>query len=457
MAVSIAEPKVGVPMPESSTADAHEYPRVLVIATVSFNMEAGGGVTMSNLFRGWPKDRIAQIYSYGVKNKDKSVCRRFYHVQAIDRQFEFAEGRPLFGSGPASRALRRAKAYRAFKVAEQFQEAIAFARQFRPDVAYLRPMDKPSSYWWFCRDLCRLLGIPYVTHIMDDWPARYAADTRSGTAPDVPAGLRGVLKSARLRRSLGSMLNEAAANIAISPEMAAAFAERYARPFEAFHNTIDVARWESLSGERPAGIAGRDRPFLIRYIGAVVPDKELQSFKEIALAAKILADEGRSIRFELHCGPAWNESVDRYLAGVPVVRRGAFLPHTELPRALSEADLLVLPMNFDARSIRYVGYSMQTKGPEYMASGTPILVYGPPSNPNVRYARDAGWAEVIDHHDPTGASIASRIRTLMDDPDSARSLADQARVVARKNHDAAVVRTRFRRVLQEAAGGQPVP
>ena len=38
-----------VPVPE---ADRDRYPRVLVVAPIKFNQQAGGGVTMGNLFRG---------------------------------------------------------------------------------------------------------------------------------------------------------------------------------------------------------------------------------------------------------------------------------------------------------------------------------------------------------------------------------------------------------------------
>ncbi len=432
-----------------------DFPRVLVIATVSFNWEAGGGVTMCNLFKGWPTNRIAQIYTYGVRNKDMSVCRTYYRLPPVDRQFEITEGRALFGRGPVARVLRRSRAHRLLRLEHRYQEAIAFARQFKPDVAYVRPLDKPSSYWWFGHDLCTLLGIPYVTHIMDDWPARYADEAKAGTNADIPPGLRGRLKSRRMASAVQRTIDGAATNIAISPEMASAFGERYGRPFEAFHNTLDIRRWSSLRQPRPTGRAGIDRPFVIRYVGGLMEDKELRSLQEIAAAARRLHDAGRSIRFEIHCGPAWNDAVDQHLTDVPVTGRGAFLKQDELPAVLSTADLLVLPINFDERSRKYVGYSMQTKGPEYMAAGAPILVYGPPSNPNVRYARDAGWAFVIDHHDPTGAAIAETIERLVRDPVQGERIAERAERIAAANHDASVVRNRFQRVIMDAARTKP--
>ncbi|MGP1273036.1 MAG: glycosyltransferase [Phycisphaerales bacterium] len=440
--------------PEHRSDTIARFPRVLVISTISFNLEAGGGVTMSNLFGGWPRDRIAQIYSYGVKNKDKSVCRTYYHIPAMDRPAAWQEGRPLFAEGIMGRALRRGKARRALRVPAQLQEAIAFARQFKPDVAYCRPMDKPSAYWWLCRDLCRLLGIPYVTHIMDDWPARYAEEAPGGRADGVPGGIRGRLKAQRLDRSLRSLLGDASANIAISPEMAAAYLERYGRRFVPFHNTVDVGRWRSARSTPLPGRPGIDRDFVIRYIGVVTPDKEMHALQEIARAARRLHGAGRRIRMEIHCGPAWNDAVDEHLADPPVVRRGEFIRQPDLPRVLSGADLLVLPMNFDERSMRYVGYSMQTKGPEYMAAGKPIMVYGPPSNPNVRYARDAGWALVVDRHSPDGALLAERIDMMIREPSIGAAVAARAAETVSRNHDVAVVRAGFQELIARVAAGE---
>ncbi|MEO0630381.1 MAG: glycosyltransferase, partial [Planctomycetota bacterium] len=437
-------------MPETP----NDLPRVLVIATVSFNWEAGGGVTMCNLFKGWPRDRIAQIYTHGVRNKDMSVCRTYYRIPPVDRQLELAEGRPLFGRGPVAKALRRARARRLLKLEEQYQEAIAFARKFRPDVAYVRPLDKPSSYWWLGHDLCELLGIPYVTHIMDDWPARYEDDAKAGSNPDIPQGVRGRLKASRMKSAVEQTIDRAAANIAISPEMASAFGERYGKPFEAFHNTVDANRWKQLRTARPAGRAGIDRPFVIRYVGGVMADKELRSLQEVAKAARSLHDSGLKVRFELHCGPAWNDAIDEHLTDAPVTGRGAFLKQEQLPAVLSAADLLVLPINFDERSRKYVGYSMQTKGPEYMATGTPILVYGPPANPNVRYARDAGWGIVIDQQDPQGECIARTIGGLIEEPTLGQRVAKRAEAFVEANHDASIIRTRFRRVLRTAAASR---
>ncbi len=54
-------------------------PRVLFVTSSAFNHVTGGGITFSNLFRGWPKDRLATVHNDTVLVAD-DVCRRYYRL-----------------------------------------------------------------------------------------------------------------------------------------------------------------------------------------------------------------------------------------------------------------------------------------------------------------------------------------------------------------------------------------
>jgi len=54
-------------------------PRVLVISSHAFNLYYGAGIALTNYFKGWPKDRLAEIYrDYIIP--DKSVCDLYYEL-----------------------------------------------------------------------------------------------------------------------------------------------------------------------------------------------------------------------------------------------------------------------------------------------------------------------------------------------------------------------------------------
>jgi glycosyltransferase involved in cell wall biosynthesis len=105
--------------------------------------------------------------------------------------------------------------------------------------------------------------------------------------------------------------------------------------------------------------------------------------------------------------------------------------------------------DFDARSERMSRYSMPTKTAECMASGTPILVYGPAGLPIVRYGRGSGWAYVLSN--PDLSAIREVILQLATDTAMRESLGRRAMALAAQNHDAANVSQAFQQLLFEVA------
>jgi len=86
---------------------------------------------------------------------------------------------------------------------------------------------------------------------------------------------------------------------------------------------------------------------------------------------------------------------------------------------LAAADALLLPVNFDADSVRMIRYSMPTKVPAYLLSGTPTLVYGPAGVAQVDYALGRRWGHVVPRRDPA----ARRLTPARTPPTSRAALA----------------------------------
>jgi len=56
------------------------FPKVLIFGQ-PFNSYSGGGITLTNLFKGWPKDRIAVTYiGHGLFNATADVCDNYYQL-----------------------------------------------------------------------------------------------------------------------------------------------------------------------------------------------------------------------------------------------------------------------------------------------------------------------------------------------------------------------------------------
>ncbi|MEK9132838.1 MAG: glycosyltransferase, partial [Patescibacteria group bacterium] len=113
----------------------------------------------------------------------------------------------------------------------------------------------------------------------------------------------------------------------------------------------------------------------------------------------------------------------------------------------SRADLVILPVNFDAHTVKYVKYSMPTKIPAYMFSGTPTLAYGPDSVASIQYAHD--WAYCVTHRN--AKALRDAINLLINHEKLRRQLAESAQRLAIKNHDRSHVSHEFQKILINAA------
>jgi hypothetical protein len=55
------------------------YPKLLIVG-VSFIPNTGVGITISNLFRNWPKANLA-VANYITENCDNSICNNYYPLK----------------------------------------------------------------------------------------------------------------------------------------------------------------------------------------------------------------------------------------------------------------------------------------------------------------------------------------------------------------------------------------
>lgn len=377
------------------------YPRTLVISTTRFSTVTATGSALRNLFGAWPVDALAQIHVEGG-DVDTELC---------DRYFRFED--------------------------EITSSLTDFAREFAPDVIYYRTIDEPTAFRQVAAAVSEATGAAIVTHTMDDWLGRLTATAGSASERS---------DAAAAANQLRDLINGSAANLAISEKMAEAMSAEYNRPFETFHNAIDFSEWEGIERTRDQS---SDGVFRIRYTGSLAADMSLDSARDFAYVVDMLRREGRSIELEFSSAPWWQQVYTDEIAGWQGNRHAGFLDRRDYLQFLVDADLAIIPINFDDASLRYVGYSMSNKAPEYMAAQIPVLVYGPRESATIDYAVNAGWAMGVTERSCN--ELARAIRALMDDQSARDTLASRALEVGTASHDAAVNRERLRMTLLRAA------
>ncbi len=417
--------------------NGHEFPKVLVVCPVPLNGQTGGGIAMSGFLKGWPKDRIAQIYTYDSMTPDYSICWDYHRGPAVttmrfSKKLLFP---PIEDLDTAFRALRASRSAFQDGPNPELDAMVEFAQDFDPDVIYCQPLHFPRYYWWLPRYLGAVLDRPIVTHVMDDWPTMIAnRDRDEGREHWVE----------KLNACLNDLFQNSAMNLGISDAMDRGFQERYGKSFEVLQNAIEIDEWTQVHKNYDA----TNGMFKIMYIGKILPYMQHQSLQDIGKVASRLTVEGTPIDFTIHGPEHLNDKYGQEVFSQPSVHYGGFLPRESFGQSLADADLLVVPVNFDEESLAYVKYSMPAKVPEYMASGTPILVYAPKETPPAEYATKAGWGAVVTERDLD--VLEQQITKLIESPSLRQEYGEKARAIAIAQHSFESTRVRFRQILSDA-------
>lgn len=429
-------------------------PRVLIIGQ-PFNNNFGGGITQANLFGGWDKDKIAVVCTdHMFNNLNTEICDTYYLLGSEEYKWVFpfsllqrkvlSGERKISGTHDASEnAPVSVKSNLRTRLIDKYfypflewvglfhnmskitlsDELCKWIDDYKPDIIYAQATTREAVL--FCTMMQEYINKPMIYHVMDDWPS-----TISQKGPFKNLWHKRIDKELRILLSRSSVL------LSISHDMAEEYKLRYGRDFTTFHNPIEIDFWKShqrknyeLNGSPEILYAGR--------IGTGI-DRSLESMA--AAIEKVNNEFKRSVQFILQTKdkPLW---VDNYSC----VQHKSLVAYDQLPKVFAEADFLYLPYDFSAESIRFIKYSMPTKAPEYMVSGTPIIVFGPGETALVKDAQRNNWGKVVTENNI--ALLADAVNTMVSDIEARKQIAQNAVSIAETNYNSVRIRNNFREVI----------
>jgi glycosyltransferase involved in cell wall biosynthesis len=262
---------------------------------------------------------------------------------------------------------------------------------------------------------------------MDDWPSTI----------NKPGLLYSYWKK-RTDISFKKLMDEASVLLSIGDAMSEEYKRRYNKDFVPFHNPIEIENWLPFSRKN---WETRDR-FTILYAGRLGNGVN-NSIADIARAVNSLCSSNTNIVFELQTpDPAALQKIVQLNENIKWVRP---LDYSRLPEKFASVDMLVIPFDFDENSLTFLRYSFSTKIPEYMISGTPVLVYADKQTALARYAMKEKWAHVVTENNPE--KLKEAIREMYHNSSLRKEYAERAKKIAIRNDSAEVVRENFRKCL----------
>jgi glycosyltransferase involved in cell wall biosynthesis len=429
-----------------------DYPRVLFVTPVAFNPYSGGGATFGSLFRGWPRDRLATVHN-DPADTPHDVCDRYFFLGPDELDFvpPFSLLRrrrkqlKAIGNSPARTAPARPRwidEAREFLLGDSIPQharlTAALDRwisDFRPEVLYT--ILGTNGMMSLVEQIRGRFDLPLVVHMMDDWPK---ATHRHG--------LFALVERRRMQQWLDHFFAAATVCLGICPPLCDSYTRRYGREFFSFQYALDLERWSTVT--KRDFEPGNPPTFI--YVGSIFRNAQLDSLVDCAHAIAELNNEGMPAQLRILTSA---DNCVRYRHLLPLSPNIDMEISTSDDNAffqgLADADALLLPVNFDKSSVDFIRYSMPTKVPAYLNSGTPVLVYGPAETAQVRYAIDSRWALVVSER--SLSTLKAALKQIMLDMTLRKNLSIAARTAA-ANHDARVVRTAFHQVLRQSARHQ---
>lgn len=264
-------------------------------------------------------------------------------------------------------------------------------------------------------DLCaRRAEIPHVIMIFDLWEENaYSGPER------------------RIAADIEPLLFPRAAKLLVHcREMADHYRRKHGLEAAIVPTTVEL--WQP--GPRPP----REQPYEVLFVGTVYWAQQ-DALRRLTRACRSLPDVRLTVVGSQGAG-------ELRAFGVEPDRVEPSLPQEALRRRLEQADVLFLGLSFDSPHPDVIHTASPAKLPEYMASGTPILIHAPRGSHVAEYAREGEFAEVVD--EASDERLAAAIRRVLDDQATAGERAARARGLAEKRHDVEVVRARFCELLE---------
>ncbi len=430
------------------------YPRILIIGQ-SFNKKSGGGVTISNLFKGWPEDKLAVASNDNLRaGLDDSVCKIYYQLGYNNKLHPFPlniilpkiscgilprnknDGETTkTGKGQSgnyktiykilSGVLHFFGLYNVFYKLQITPEFEGWINEYKPDIIYTQLASLELIR--FVDDLHARTNKPIAIHMMDDWPLTINKP-----------GIFYKYWQNVIDREFRELVNKSSILMSICEGMSDEYKLRYKKTFIPFHNPIEINYW------KPSGLKDyslKDK-FTILYAGRIGSGIG-SSVADIADAVNDIAAVNKHIVFEIQTGDV--ETLNKLVKTNENVKWMKPIEYSALPAKFAGVDLLLLPQDFDAQSIKFLKYSFPTKVSEYMISGTPILVYGDQQTAVTKYVLKDKWGYVVSEKNK--AALINAITELYNDPELRKQLGMKAQKIALENEDSEIIREQFRKCL----------
>jgi|NGEPerStandDraft_6_1074524.scaffolds.fasta_scaffold48554_2 glycosyltransferase involved in cell wall biosynthesis len=430
-------------------------PKVLIYHQ-TFNDFSGGGITLTNLFKGWPKDSIAVLSKVEMMDGISfEVCNTYYQLGKEENKSIFPlnliqrksqsglktndakVGLPLSSQRLGLRHKFVTQIFFPFMNwigvvhlllrTSMSQNLKDWLDKFKPDILYLQADNRDSVL--FVKELCDYLKIPSAIHVMDDWPSKISTK-----------GLFSNYWIKKIDKEYRELLDKVDIHLSICDAMSEEYKIRYNKTFIAFHNPIDVEKWLPYGKSDFTLNRMNVNVLYTGRIGIGITD----SLLEVAAAIDQMNDEEVNIKLHIQT-PSKQQTTTDLLQNFKCVVINPFVEYSQIPEITSKADILLLANDFSKAGINFLKFSMPTKVSEYMISGTPVLVYASDQTAVSKFFSQHKCGYCVTKQDKD--EIIKAFQFLINNEEYRKKISRNAFNLAKDKFNAITVRMNFQHLL----------
>lgn len=419
--------------------------KILIISHNPLTDQSNMGKTLCSLFSRFIAEELCQLYIYPTIPNEKR-CGSYFRItdkQALrsvwDRRscggrmdvvcqaagmYEHSADarfyrRRILGSAPAG-LMRDAM----WRCSGWYSDALrAWLEEEKPDGIFVAPGGATFLYTMALRIQAEL-GIPVVCYLCDEY---YFVKT--------PGGLFARWQLRLRQRKMETLMAKTTHLVTICPELLKPYQQRFGVP-----GTVLMTGTALVGAEKPRTDSA---PKNLSYFGNIRCDRYL-ALAEVAGALDTINKEmGAAYRLRIYTAES-DRKICRLLQKYESVEWMGFLTGEEFADALQTAGLLLHVEAFGDETVEKVKHSVSTKIADSLASGVPLVAYGPESVASMAYLRRNGCAIVATEP----GKLRQTLLAAFTREDLRQKAVERALQAAAENHDAAQNSTRLREIWE---------
>jgi len=430
-----------------------KYPRVLIVSHNVLSRNTSMGKTLSTYFDGWDRDAIAQLY-FHAEVPTNPLCENYFRytdtdavksipnrhrkgqiLSAKDLRPERADARDtgsltgIYNYGRKRSPLIYMARDGAWRLSGWKRSGVMeWIESFRPEVIFYASGDYAFSYR-IVREISRRFGIPYVVCCFDDF---YLYNRNEGR-------FLGNFRQNLYMKTVRKTMDGAARILTVNDSMAEAYGKLFGRECGVLYTAAEMT--EAREPAEKSGIA---------YLGGLGLNREIQ-LTEIAEVLQSLREPEVPQTIDVYSGEKDPAILER-LQACPGIRFHGSVPGEQVPGIIRKSKAVIHTESFDPQIRKRVRYSLSTKIPDSIAGGTCLLAYGPVEAASMEYLirNDAAFTA------SSREELRPALLRLFTDGEAYARTVENARALARKNHDGRKICQYVRDVLTMAAEGKKV-